>query len=107
MPPPVKPPTVGDALKPAAKITGGVLLGVLAGFFVPVLAAMGGTLFEVPHGRHATDPAVVGCGLAGCVAVIAIVPLLWRRGLRGTPIGLCLGVALPTLLLAACAADSL
>lgn len=107
MPPPAKPPTAADALKPAAKITGGLVLGALAGFFAPVLGGMAGSLLEVRHGKYATDLGVVCCGLAASVFVIVLVPVFWRRGLRGVPIGLCIGVALPTLVLVACAADTL
>lgn len=108
VPPPAKPPTARDAVKPAAKITGGLVLGIAAGFGLPLLAAQAATAFAGPaRGSFRMDPVVVGTGLATCVLAIVAVPLLWRRGLRGIPIGLCIGVALPTLLFVVCAADSL
>jgi hypothetical protein len=104
----MKPPTARDAAKPVAKITGGLILGALAGFFLPFLAAQAATPFAGPaRGSFRVDPVVAFAGLAACVVMFVAVPLLWRRGLRGIPIGLCIGAALPTLLFAACASDSL
>ncbi len=108
MPPPAKPPTAGDALKPAARITGGLILGIVAGFALPFLAAQLATPYAGPaRGSFRMQPVVAGAGLTTCALAVVAVPFLWRRGLRGIPIGLCIGVALPTLIFVVCAADSL
>lgn len=108
VPAPAKPPTARDAVKPAAKITGGLVLGIAAGFGLPLLAAQAATPFAGPaRGHFRMDPVVAGAGLTTCVLAIVAVPFLWRRGLRGIPIGLCIGVALPTLIFVVCASDSL
>lgn len=102
--PPLQVPPKPRGAKPGgvvggAKLVGGIVLGLVVGLAAPFVMAAGAS-----RAGGAAGPL---WGLATCVAILCAFPYLWRRGMRGFPIGLVIGIALPMLLLVACASSML